>query len=89
MYEYSLNSFLEVFVNSLKRSKSDGVLLKRLQKIIDHLKYAVYNYACTGLFEKHKLMFSLQMALKLMEGEGQINYAELDFFLKGMFRNVA
>ena len=83
MYEYSLSSFLEVFVSSLKRSKSDPVLPKRLVKIIDTLKYAVYNYACTGLFEKHKLMFSFQMCLKLLELDGKIDQTELSFFLKG------
>jgi dynein heavy chain len=83
MYEYSLDAFLQVFGKSLDRSKHDTVLSRRLANIIDHLKYNIYNYACTGLFEKHKLIFSLQMTLKLMEGEGQVNSLELDFFLKG------
>ncbi|KAJ3055760.1 Dynein heavy chain 10, axonemal [Rhizophlyctis rosea] len=83
MYEYSLAAFLEVFILSLHRSKPDAILNKRLAKIVDTLKYAVYNYACTGLFEKHKLMFSFQMTVKLMEAEGQIDGGELNFFLKG------
>lgn len=83
MYEYSLASFLEVFVSSLHKSKPDAVLPKRLVKITDTLKYAVYNYACTGLFEKHKLMFSFQLTVKLMDGEGEISSNELNFFLKG------
>ncbi|KAJ3299892.1 Dynein heavy chain 10, axonemal [Borealophlyctis nickersoniae] len=83
MYEYSLAAFLDVFVASLHKSKPDAILSKRLNKIIDTLKYAVYNYACTGLFEKHKLMFSFQMCIKLMEAEGQIDPVELNFFLKG------
>ena len=37
----------------------------------------------TGLFEKHKLMFSFQMALKILEGERELNHEHLDFFLKG------
>ena len=64
MYEYSLSAFLEVFIGSLYRSKPDAVLQRRLMKITDTLKYAVYNYVCTGLFEKHKLMFSFQMTIK-------------------------
>ncbi|KAI9351727.1 dynein heavy chain, N-terminal region 1-domain-containing protein [Zopfochytrium polystomum] len=83
MYEYSLGAFLEVFIASLHKSKPDPVLGKRLAKIMDTLKYAVYNYSCTGLFEKHKLMFSFQMTIKLMEAEGQIDPVELNFFLKG------
>ncbi|TPX54389.1 hypothetical protein PhCBS80983_g05954 [Powellomyces hirtus] len=83
MYEYSLAAFLEVFSLSLHRSKPDANLSKRLVKIMDTLKYAVYNYACTGLFERHKLMFSFQMTIKLMEAENMIDAAELNFFLKG------
>ncbi|TPX31992.1 hypothetical protein SmJEL517_g04802 [Synchytrium microbalum] len=83
MYEYSLSAFLEVFSASLSKSKPDPVVAKRLVKITDTLKYAVYNYACTGLFERHKLMFSFQMTIRLMEGDGLIDPAELNFFLKG------
>ncbi|KAH6585240.1 hypothetical protein BASA61_006968 [Batrachochytrium salamandrivorans] len=83
MYEYSLSAFLEVFLGSLHKSKPDVVLSKRLHKITDTLKYAVYNYACTGLFEKHKLMFSFQMTMKLMDADGLLDPVEVNFFLKG------
>lgn len=83
MYEYSLNAFLEVFVGSLRKSKPDSSVPKRLLKIMDTLKYSVYNFVCTGLFEKHKLMFSFQMTLKLMELDNLINLMEVNFFLKG------
>lgn len=36
-----------------------------------------------GIFEAHKLMFSFQMTTMIMEGEGELNKDELDFFLKG------
>jgi dynein heavy chain len=83
MYQYSLNAFLGVFISSLLRSKPDSSLPKRLIKIMDTLKYTIYNYACTGLFEKHKLMFSFQMTIKLLELGGLIDTVELDLFLKG------
>ena len=86
MYEFSLRSYLDLFSVTLDRSKADASLTKRLNNIIDTLKYAVYSYGCTGLFERHKLMFSLQITLKLMESDNLIDPKELDFFLKG---NVA
>ena len=55
----------------------------RLRNIIDALTYNVYNYTCLGLFEKHKLMLSLHMTVKILEGENDINLKMLDFFLKG------
>ena len=48
MYQYSLNSYLDVFNFSLKKSLPDSHLLKRLKNIIDTLTLNVYNYACTG-----------------------------------------
>ena len=48
MYQYSLNSYLEVFDLSLRKSLPDSHLPKRLRNIIDTLTLNVYNYACTG-----------------------------------------
>eukprot|EP00742_Colponemidia_sp_Colp-10_P004363 GILJ01004656.1.p1 GENE.GILJ01004656.1~~GILJ01004656.1.p1 ORF type:complete len:2862 (-),score=582.32 GILJ01004656.1:82-7611(-) len=83
MYEYSLEAYLGVFVLALQKSKKDAVLENRLRNIIEKLTQDVYNYTCMGIFEVHKLMFSFQMTLAIMDGEGEINQLELDFFLKG------
>ena len=83
MYQYSLSSYLEVFEKSLAKSIPDAFLEKRLNNIIATLTLNVYNYASTGLFEKHKLLFSFQMTCKLQEGEGEMDHSELDFFIKG------
>ena len=83
MYEYSLASFLTVFRGSLEHSRKDAVLDVRLRNIVDSLTYDVYSYTCLGLFERHKLTFSFQMAIRLQEGEGQMVPHFLDFFLKG------
>eukprot|EP00741_Cyanophora_paradoxa_P015322 tig00000194_g14791.t1 len=83
MYEYSLSAFLGVFEHSLQKSEHDPILEKRLLHILDALTYNVYNYTCTGLFEIHKLMFSFQMTMKILDGDGKLNHRELDFFIKG------
>lgn len=69
MYEYSLASFLTVFNLTLNTSKKDPTLEGRLRNIIEALTFDVYSYTCLGLFEKHKLMLSFQMTIKIMEGE--------------------
>ncbi|XP_075852592.1 dynein axonemal heavy chain 10 [Microcebus murinus] len=83
MYQYSLTAFLEVFGLSLKKSLPDSILLKRLKNIMDTLTFNIYNYGCTGLFEKHKLLFSFNMTIKIEQAEGRVPQEELDFFLKG------
>jgi dynein heavy chain len=86
MYQYSLSAFLGVFTFSLKRAIPNPVLKKRLENIIKAFTVNVYDYGCTGIFEKHKLLFSFQMAVRLEESQGNVTQQELDFFIKG---NVA
>ncbi|XP_004753142.1 dynein axonemal heavy chain 10 isoform X1 [Mustela putorius furo] len=83
MYQYSLIAFLEVFGLSLKKSLPDSILMRRLRNIMDTLTFNIYNYGCTGLFEKHKLLFSFNMTIKIEQAEGRVPQEELDFFLKG------
>ncbi|MEQ2161926.1 hypothetical protein GOODEAATRI_014749, partial [Goodea atripinnis] len=82
MYQYSLASYLKVFDLSLRKSRSDSVLHKRLQNIINTLTYNVYNYGCTGLFERHKLLFSFNMTVKIEQAEGRARQEELEFLIK-------
>lgn len=83
MYQYSLSSYLGVFAFSLRKAIADPVLKKRLKNIISCLTVNVYDYGCTGIFEKHKLLFSFQIASKLEESEGNLTRKELEFFMKG------
>jgi len=83
MYQYSLSAYLDVFNQSLRQSIPDSFLDTRLQNIIDTLTINVYNFATTGLFERHKLLFSFSMACKLQERDGELSRSELDFFIKG------
>ncbi|GAB1860436.1 Dynein heavy chain 10, axonemal [Camponotus japonicus] len=83
MYQYSLISYVEVFIHSLKRSLPDPVLVKRLQNIIPMLTKNVYDYGCTGIFERHKLLFSLQICVRIERSVDNVNQKQLDFFIKG------
>jgi dynein heavy chain, axonemal len=83
MYEISLDSFLLVFKSSLETAKKDANLDNRLRNMIDTITRQIYDYTCTGIFERHKLMFSFQMTCMLLQGDGQLDQTILDFFLKG------
>ena len=69
MYENSLFMYLEVFNLTLATSKKDSNLENRLRNVVEALTYDVYNFTCLGLFERHKLMLSFQMTIKIQEGE--------------------
>lgn len=83
MYQYSLISYIEVFIHSLKRSLPDPLLVKRLQNIIPMLTKNVYDYGCTSIFERHQLLFSLQICVRIERSVGNVNQKQLDFFIKG------
>lgn len=83
MYQYSLSAYLKVFKAALKKALSDVELEKRLENILTTLTRNVYDYGCTGIFEKHKLLFSFQMTAKLQQSERKLSQSELDFFIKG------
>lgn len=46
----------------------------------DFWKHCLFNI---GLFEKHKLLFSFNMTVKIEQADGRVPHEELDFFLKG------
>jgi len=83
MYEFALGAFLQVFKLSLERSKKDSNIDSRVMNVIENLSYAVYNYACTGIFERHKLLFSFQITCMILKQAGTLDLNLLDFFIKG------
>jgi len=97
MYQFSLASYNDLFIGSIQRSRKAAVesldletensensaLQKRIKQINDFHTYAVYAYACRGLFERHKILLSLQICIKTMQHDNLIVKDELDFFLRG------
>ncbi|CAM9109021.1 unnamed protein product [Choristocarpus tenellus] len=83
MYEISLDSFLGVFSAALDAAKRDVVLDSRINNMVNSVTRNIYDYTCTGIFERHKLMFSFQMTCMILDGDGNLSQPELDFFLKG------
>lgn len=83
MYQFSLDAYIELFNNSIEKSKRSQKLEERIQNLNEFHTYAVYRYTCRGLFEKHKLLFSFQMCAKILEASGKVNMDEYNFFLRG------
>lgn len=69
-------------MNSIELSK-DQMGSDRMKSIIKFHTLQVYKQACRSLFEKHKLLLSMQMCIKLQMAEGKINEDEWSFFLRG------
>lgn len=83
MYQTSLNQFLERFDVSLSQSKKSHNNKVRIGNIIDYLTFEIFSYKSRGLFESHKFLFALLLALKIDMQKGDVSYEEFQTFIKG------
>uniref|UniRef100_H2ZG63 Uncharacterized protein n=1 Tax=Ciona savignyi TaxID=51511 RepID=H2ZG63_CIOSA len=83
MYQTSLAQFLQVFDHSIQRSAKSPIPAKRISNIIDYLTFAVFCYTARGLYEEHKFLFTLLLALKIDCQAGRISGTEFDVLIKG------
>ncbi|XP_069502374.1 dynein axonemal heavy chain 2 [Ambystoma mexicanum] len=83
MYQFSLDSYIDLFNLSIEKSKRSQKLDERINNLNDYHTFAVYRYTCRALFERHKLLFSFQMCAKIMEMSGKLNMDEYNFLLRG------
>uniref|UniRef100_A0A8C9L6L3 AAA+ ATPase domain-containing protein n=1 Tax=Pavo cristatus TaxID=9049 RepID=A0A8C9L6L3_PAVCR len=83
MYQYSLTWFINLYVQSIAKSKRSEDLEERIKNIIEHFTRSIYNNVCRSLFEKDKLLFSLLLTVGIMKGRGQIDDEVWRFLLTG------
>jgi len=83
MYQTSLNQFLEVFDLSMLRSEKSPHTTKRIANIIDYLTFEAFRYTSRGLYEEHKFVFALLLALKVDVNKGAVKHIEFQTFIKG------
>lgn len=70
-----------IFTN---RSEKSLVAQRRIGYIIDYLTFEVYKYKCRGLYENHKYLYTLLLALKIDIQRKSIVHDEFHAFIKGL-----
>ncbi|KAM7379582.1 hypothetical protein PAMP_005128 [Pampus punctatissimus] len=83
MYQTSLGQFLKIFDLSLARSEKSSKTQKRIANIIQHLTYEVFRYTVRGLYENHKFIFTLLLALKIDLQNNKIEHNKFQILIKG------
>ncbi len=84
MYQYSLLWFTQLFVLSIKESEpAPGDLKKRLENLNDAFTYILYENVCRSLFEKHKLLFSFMLCIKILQSRDLVDGNEWRFLISG------
>jgi len=82
MYQFSLKAFKVVFSKAIERAEPAEEIKHRVINLIDSITYNVFIYTTRGLFEKHKLIFTSQMAFLILTVAKEIDPKELDFLLR-------
>lgn len=83
MYQFSLAFYIALFSVSIEQSTKHPNLKQRIENLNEFHTLSVYKNTCLGLFEKHKLMFSFFMAVRILESRGKLDFDQYEFLLKG------
>ncbi|KAJ9575540.1 hypothetical protein L9F63_007610, partial [Diploptera punctata] len=83
MYQYSLEWFVKIFINSMKNTEKTHDIDERVVSINDYFTFSLYSNICRSLFEKHKMHFAFLLCARILMDEGKIDLHEWHFLLAG------
>jgi dynein heavy chain len=83
MYQYSLQWFTNLFVMGVENAPQSNIPEERLTNLNDYFTYSLYENVCRSLFERHKLLFSFMLTIKIQQGKNEINETNFRYFLTG------
>ncbi|KEG11834.1 dynein heavy chain [Trypanosoma grayi] len=83
MYQYSLQWFVRLFINGIEASEASDDLAERLKNLQDYFTYSFYQNISRSLFEKHKIMFSFFLCVRILQQSNGIDEGEFRFLLQG------
>ena len=83
MYQTSLVQFLNIFDVSMARSAKSPITNKRVNHVIQYLTFESFRYSTRGLYEEHKFLFTLLLALKIDMQKGIVRHNEFQTLIKG------
>lgn len=81
MYRFSFSWFIQLYITSIETSNRSVVLEKRLQFLKSSFTRDLHSSVCRSLFEKHKLLYSFLLCVKVLIDAGQTTQEEVKHFI--------
>jgi dynein heavy chain, axonemal len=83
MYQYSLSWFRNLFVQAIRSAEPSEDIDTRIKTLNDFFTYYVYTNICRSLFERHKLLLSFLLTVRILQGYNSIDSDEWGFLISG------
>jgi dynein heavy chain len=83
MYQYSLEWFVRLFISGIANSEASTDIEQRLMNLNTFFTRSLYENVCRSLFEAHKMLFSVLLAVQIMMGAGTVNAGEWRHLVAG------
>jgi len=83
MYQYSLEWFIGIFLNSIANAERAETIEQRIVNINEYNTFSLYCNVCRSLFEKHKLMFAFLLCIRIQTNDGLVDADEWKWLLSG------
>jgi dynein heavy chain len=83
MYQTSLKQFLQLFDESMELGAPSPIPSKRIQNIIEYCTFRSFSYIARGLYEIHKVIFILLLAIKIDIFNNKVSHDELRCLIRG------
>ena len=83
MYQFSLDYFQRIFRLCVQDATKSTDLDVRLANLINYQTEVIFENICRGLFERHKLILSLIICMRIVMANNLVSDEEYDIFMKG------
>ena len=82
MYTMSLQQFVELYAHAIERADRSQITSRRINYVINNLRYLVTCRVHRGLFRQHRSIWTLMLALRIQSREGLISGPAMDVLFK-------
>ncbi len=83
MYQTSLKQFLQLFDESMDKGAPSPIPSKRIQNIMEYCTFRSFSFIVRGLYEVHKVLFVLLLAIKIDISMNRLTHEEFRCLIKG------